>query len=114
MHRRALGKLEAAAAAFYETIPEIAEGFTREDYESDPVDVWPENWPVVQLFLRLATQWRVGGMGSKTGLDYLVVYATLDKLKLTENECEHYFADIQVLEIAALKEMNKGSGDEQR
>lgn len=53
-------------------------------------------------------------MGSKTGLDYLVVYATLDKLKLTENEYEHYFADIQVLEIAALKEMNKGSGDEQR
>lgn len=62
--------------------------------------------------MRLQTQWYVGGMGSRTGLNYLVVFAMLDRLNLSESDRELMFSDIRILESAALKEMNKGSGDE--
>ena len=32
-------------------------------------DVWEENWPIVQMFLRIQTQWRVS-MSGPVGLDY--------------------------------------------
>jgi hypothetical protein len=32
-------------------------------------DVWPENWPAVELFMRCQTQWRTDN-GQRTGLVY--------------------------------------------
>jgi len=32
-------------------------------------DVWPENWPAVELFMRCQTQWRTDN-GQRTGLIY--------------------------------------------
>ncbi len=39
--------------------------------------VWPENWPAVQLFVALGTQWRRAGMtGARSGLDYGAIAPT--------------------------------------
>lgn len=35
-----------------------------------PLVVWPENWPVVNLFIRLETQWRKDPGGRLQGLRY--------------------------------------------
>ena len=32
-------------------------------------EIWPENWPAVELFMRCQTQWRVSD-GRRIGLDY--------------------------------------------
>lgn len=37
-------------------------------------EVWPANWPAVETFCALATQWRrAGAMGARVGLDYSAI-----------------------------------------
>ena len=51
----------------------MAEGFEPEDYWEDPIEVWPESWPVLALFTGLQTQWSVAigmGGGGRIGLRY--------------------------------------------
>lgn len=85
-----------------------AGGFEPEDYESDPVEVWPENWPVVQLFDRLGTQWRVG-LSGPTGLDYDTLFALIDRSGYTGAAWWQMFDDICVMERAALETMSESN-----
>jgi hypothetical protein len=68
--------------------------------------VWPENWPAFEVFHRLQTQWRVGGVGP-TGLDYNVLFVLLDRKRLNDEDFDQFVADIQVMEFAALEAMNR-------
>ena len=67
-------------------------------------DVWEENWDIVEMFLRMQTQWRIGFCGP-TGLDYTTLewlcrlYAVQDPVGL--------FEGLQVMEAAALTTFNK-------
>jgi hypothetical protein len=74
----------------------------------EEVEVWPENYGAVILFCRLGTQWRVG-MGGATGLDYCVVLAMIDRLKLDADDAEEMFDDVRHLESAALNVMREGA-----
>ncbi len=57
-------------------------GLLREDVEdTSDVEVWPENWVPFKVFNKVSTQWRVGA-GGATGLDYNVVYSTMDRMKI--------------------------------
>jgi hypothetical protein len=79
-----------------------AAGLTAEDLEGDAVEVWPENQQAYILFADLRTQWRVG-MGGPTGLDYLVLYAKLDRMRLTDDEADQLESDLRVMEYEALQ-----------
>lgn len=46
-------------------------------------------------------------MAGRTGLDYLVLFAMLDRMSLSDDERENLLNDIQTLEIAALNEMHR-------
>jgi hypothetical protein len=70
------------------------------------VDVWDENWPAVRLFQSLQTQWRVG-MGGAYGLDMLVAYHRMDRMRLSDNDYDALEDDLRVMEYAALGVMNK-------
>lgn len=98
--------------AFYARIPTQQEldatGFTLEDYEDDIVEIWPENWPVFDLFDRMATQWD-SGLSGKTGMKYLVLFALMDRMSLSSTDYDAMFSDIRHMELAALNEMNSGS-----
>lgn len=85
-----------------------AAGFELEDYETDPVEVWPENWQAFQLFAYMETQWRIG-MGGATGLDYVVLHHKMDRMNLTPEEYEQLEADVRLMEISALATMGKQS-----
>ena len=110
--RRPLGKLTEGVQAFYASIPTQQEldatGFTREDYEGDDCEIWPENWPAFQLFGVMETQWNIGFNG-KTGLNYLVLFAAMDRLELSKPDYDAMFADIRHMELAALNHLNSGS-----
>jgi Phage related hypothetical protein (DUF1799) len=67
--------------------------------------VWLENWDVLDLFLRLQTQWRTGPMGGVIGLDYGGVEA-LFRLCGVKKKAE-IFDMIQAMEFAALPVLNK-------
>ena len=68
-------------------------------------EVWPENWPAFALFCKLGSQWRVG-MNGPTGLDYTPLLALMARMKLSDEDHDELFDDIQTLERAALDVMN--------
>lgn len=67
---------------------------------SDDFEVWPENWPALEMFLRCQTQWRMG-MNGVVGLDYGAVAWVL---RLYEAEDQHraLLEDLQVMEAAVI------------
>lgn len=71
------------------------------------MDVWPETWQAFTVFCGLRTQWRVGGTGGATGLDYNILFHRLDRMGLTHSEYEQLEADIHVMEVAALGAMRE-------
>lgn len=67
-------------------------------------EVWPENWPAFSLFCTVQTQWRVGACGP-TGLDYTPLLALMGRMKLSDQDHDDLFEDVQTLERAALAAM---------
>lgn len=82
-------------------------GFVPADYETGEFEVWPENMPAINLFSTISTQWRMGGMGGASGLDYNVLFARMDRLKLSEQDYEWMFDDIRAIEAEALSNINR-------
>ena len=80
-------------------------GLLREDVEdTSDVEVWPENWVPFKVFNKVSTQWRVGA-GGATGLDYSVVYSTMDRMKIKKQLA--VLDAIRVMEASALSTMNR-------
>ena len=77
-----------------------------EQDRSDDFEVWEENWPVLEMFLRCQTQWRTT-MSGVLGLDYAAVAWVL---KLYEVEDQRsMLEDLQVMEAAAMVTINTRS-----
>jgi len=90
------------------------------DEKADPLfEVWPENWPALELFLDCSTQWRcvampegTAGMVSaiwsrivRTGLDYTAVRSALMMRRVPVKWQGELLDDLQAMEYAALDEM---------
>jgi hypothetical protein len=62
-------------------------------------EVWKENWDVVELFLRVQTQWRtsLGGVTAVCAVINMCSYP----------EPRSILEDLQIMEVAAMAEMNK-------
>ena len=88
----------ADAAAFGIALP-MPDG--PEDFE-----VWPENWPAVEMFLRCQTQWRTS-MNGVVGIDYGAL-AWLFRLYEVEDP-RSLLEDLQVMEGAVMQILNKES-----
>jgi len=73
-------------------------------FVDDDLDVWPENWPALELFSVLGTQWRVG-MAGATGLDYTAILAVMDLQHTAPEDRRGLFDDVRVMERAALQTM---------
>lgn len=73
--------------------------------EQAEIDVEPDNWATVMLFLRLQTQWR-HGFGGATGLDYPAVFQTMDRLRIADTD-GLIFEGLQVMELGALRAMTE-------
>lgn len=71
-----------------------------EDPASKDFEVWPENWPALQMFLRVQTQWRVE-MNGLIGLDYGAVAWLLSLYSETDQHRELLEA-LQIMEGAVL------------
>jgi hypothetical protein len=104
------GKLTEAVRALYWRRPSAAEagewGLRVEDYPAPEVALWPENWPPIELFNQLSTQWRTGP-GGAIGLDYNVIFHELDRRSLSTHDYDEMMASIRHIERAALEEMQK-------
>lgn len=82
-------------------------GLLAEDFEYT-VEVWPENWPAWTLFAEVSGQWRFAGMaGIEVALDYTPLFMRMERMGLSDSEWNDLFADVRVLEKAALSTMAK-------
>lgn len=78
-------------------------GLEREAEPADAhYDVWPENWPAVQVFAGLMTQWNVS-MAGPTGLRYEAIPVVLRMRGVPRGEWSEVFYGLQVMEAEALK-----------
>lgn len=68
--------------------------------------IWEENRQAYGVFCFMDTQWRVG-MNGPEGLDYLVLYQKLDRMKLNDDDYQQLFDDVQVMEYAHLEALHK-------
>jgi len=81
-------------------------GIVMPEQPSENFEVWEENWPVVEMFMRVQTQWRTT-MNGVLGLDYaalawlFMMYEVQDQRALLE--------DLQVMEAAAMLTINSRS-----
>lgn len=85
-------------------------GLRPEDVQKPPFEVWPSNWPAVEFFIGVGTQWRVG-MAGPTGLDYTAVLAVMARMRLSEQQHDELFRDLQVMEAAALDAMHSKASE---
>lgn len=83
----------------------IEEAQENKEAETDLFPVHPENWPTVELFMQVQTQWRVGAMGGILGLDYVAIDVFVKYLRLEVSP--DTFAGLQVMERAAVPLLNK-------
>lgn len=75
--------------------------------EEEHFEVWEENWEAVMMFLRLQTQWSVT-MGGYVGLKYEVLLGAGGLMSLYDvDNPRELLEEIQVMEAAALSELNK-------
>lgn len=70
------------------------------------IEIWPENAEPFGLFTQIMTQWRTG-MNGATGLDYAVLPAVFEINDIAPARRAQAFADLRVMESAALDAMRQ-------
>jgi len=70
---------------------------------NEPYEVIADAWPVVELFLRVQTQWRAGSSGI-VGLDYGAVRWVMDLYQVDDPRM--MLEDLQVIEAKVVEIVN--------
>jgi hypothetical protein len=79
-----------------------ASGLTLEDFAGEQLEVYPDCRQALHLFIYMSTQW-VHSMNGIAGLNYLVLFHKMDRLKLEPDEYEYLEDDIRTMESTVLK-----------
>lgn len=74
------------------------------DLDSETFALWPENLPTFNLWQQIQTQWRVGGVGNPTGLDYAGIEAYMRLSGIRKKDQANFLPGIQAMERATLNE----------
>lgn len=103
----------AIGRALYAAPPEVAAGFTLEDYEEEPIEVWPEHVRAWHFFCdSCSTQWRSGGMGGPTGMDYTAILAVIQFDEQDKEAAKELFEQVKLIERGALTAMAEARKDQ--
>lgn len=85
-----------------------SEGFELEDYETDIIEVWPDNERAIELFSKVGTRWMIPPMGGTPyGLRWEAIYPLMDRLGLDSEEWSALHDDLMVMETAAIDTMRE-------
>jgi hypothetical protein len=80
---------------------------TLEEASGPGVEVWPDNLQAVNVFIAMATQWRVGPAGA-VGLDYAALEPVMRMTGVPPGDVADVFGGVRIMEDAALEAMRKG------
>lgn len=65
--------------------------------------IWPENVHAFNVYTRLRTQWRTGGMGGFIGLDYATLPFFLELEQVPRGAWAEATSGVQTMESEALR-----------
>lgn len=84
-----------------------------EDRVAETFEYYADNSESLALFMLLETQWRVVAAMKPvwTGLDYTAVQATMNLVGVRRRRQAQLFADMRVMERAAIPVLNKTKDD---
>lgn len=82
-----------------DVIADLEQAQLAEDFE-----VWEENWPFVEMFLMLQTQWRVS-FGGLVGIDYVAAKWLFDVYSVQDHK--EMLDALMTMERAALSALNE-------
>lgn len=84
--------------------------YTLQDFiDNEPhVEVWDENWDVLQLYRQYSSQWRASGHGLYA-LDLNVFHHALDRKGVVGEEFDEYLEKLSTIESAALVQIRRNS-----
>lgn len=74
---------------------------------TQPFVVWPENWPVLGLFLRLQTQWVYRPDGRREGLSYPAVQSAMWGMGVKKRDRTRLWDQLVQMEHAAVEACNE-------
>lgn len=71
--------------------------------------MWSENWPILEVFLAMSTQWIwTGGMEpNRTGLNLCALPVVYEGLEIPAEKRPEVFQGLKVMEAAALDAMHR-------
>lgn len=74
--------------------------------EPEEIGIWPDNWPIKQIFCAMLSQWNVG-MNGVIGLRYEALPMVLEIHGIEAEQKREVFDGLRVMERAAVEEINK-------
>lgn len=85
-----------------------SEGFELEDYETEVVEVWPDNELALGIFRRVGTRWRLPPMGgAPVGLQWEAIYPLMNRMKLGDDDWNDLHDCLMEMEQAAVETMRE-------
>ena len=72
------------------------------------IDVWPENWKAVEVFVAMSTQWNTTFQGGIIGLRYEALPAVMRYCAIPRAEQADVFHGLRIMEHAALESFRDG------
>lgn len=85
-----------------------SEGFELEDYETETVEIWPDNEAAYGVFKRVGSRWKLPPMGGvPVGLQWETIYPLMDRLKLDDEEWNDLHDDLMLMESVAIRTMRE-------
>lgn len=76
-------------------------GLRLKHYVEPKVDVWPENWSAIALYVQSPTQW-IQGPGGPTGLNYPWFMSEMQRKAMGSDEIDETMNGLRVIEDAVL------------
>jgi hypothetical protein len=73
--------------------------------EDRDLEIWPENWEAVEVFVAMATQWRHSSLGGVVGLDYVALNTVMGILAV--RDVKDVFYCVRIMESEALTVINR-------
>lgn len=85
-----------------------SEGFELEDYQTEVLEIWPDNELATDIFKKVGTRWVYPTMGGPPlGLRWEAIYPLMDRLELAGPDWDDLHDAVMVLEIAAIDTMRE-------
>ncbi|MBD4920667.1 hypothetical protein GUF71_21670 [Xanthomonas citri pv. citri] len=81
-------------------------GFTAAHFQREDEEIWPELWPMFEVFFEVNSSWRCGPSGPLC-FDKLVVFDVLRHKGITGEDRDDLMRWLSVAETAALGQLAK-------